>query len=87
MADPDNRRAEFAIAVRSGIQGQGLGKLLMKKIIDYCRQRGTRELVGEILADNSRMLTLAKQLGFRIQEALEPGVMRVKLPLQSQVED
>jgi acetyltransferase len=88
VADPDNIHSEFAITVRSGIQGRGLGKLLLQKIISYCRQRGTRELVGEILADNSRMLALAKQLGFRIQqEALEPGVMRVKLPLQPQVEE
>lgn len=85
MADPDNIRAEFAVSVRSGLQGRGLGKLMMQKIIEYCRQRGTREMVGEILADNTRMAALAKQLGFLFQpEPHEPGVMRVNLPLQTE---
>ncbi|MDN0081959.1 bifunctional acetate--CoA ligase family protein/GNAT family N-acetyltransferase [Crenobacter sp. SG2305] len=82
MGDPDNIAAEFAIAVRSGIQGHGLGGILLTKVIDYCRWRGTVELVGEVLTENERMLTLAKALGFRIQhKQAERGVMRVALTL------
>jgi acetyltransferase len=64
VADPDNVRAEFAVTVRSDLKGQGLGKLLMRTLIDYCRSRGTRELVGEALAGNSGILRLTAGLGF-----------------------
>lgn len=83
MGDPDNISAEFAIAVRSGIQGHGLGGILLQKIIGYCRQRGTAELKGEVLAENTRMLALAKELGFQFRrDTAEAGVVRVNLMLQ-----
>ncbi|MBL8306595.1 MAG: GNAT family N-acetyltransferase [Rubrivivax sp.] len=64
IADPDNQDAEFAIIVRSDIKGGGLGRRLMDKLIAYCRGRGTRRLVGTVLARNERMLALAARLGF-----------------------
>ena len=42
MADPDHEKAEFAVIVRSDVKGQGLGSILMSKVIEYCRGRGTR---------------------------------------------
>ena len=56
ICDPDGARAEFAILVRSDMQGKGLGALLMDKIVRYCRSRGIGELVGDVLATNARML-------------------------------
>ena len=50
VADPDNRRAEFAILVRSDLKGKGLGQVLFGKLVDYFRGRGTEFLVGEALA-------------------------------------
>ncbi|MET5116838.1 GNAT family N-acetyltransferase, partial [Burkholderia pseudomallei] len=35
VTDPDNEAAEFAIAVRPDQEGQGLGRMLMTRIIDY----------------------------------------------------
>ncbi len=64
VTDPNNDRAEFAIVVRSDIKGQGLGRALLRKMIDYCRSRGTAEIVGQVLTDNRAMLGLASQLGF-----------------------
>ena len=64
VADPDNVRAEFAIIVRSDIKGRGLGRILLKKLIDYLRSRGTSEVVGEALSNNQRLLGLVKQFGF-----------------------
>jgi acetyltransferase len=64
VADPDNVKAEFAVTVRSDLKGQGLGTLLMRTLIDYCRKRGTQELVGEALTENTGILKLAERLGF-----------------------
>jgi acetyltransferase len=65
IADPNNHRAEVAIVVRSDLKGQGLGQLLMDKMIRYVRSRGTEELYMQTLPDNLAMLALAKRFGFR----------------------
>ncbi|MDJ0763623.1 MAG: bifunctional acetate--CoA ligase family protein/GNAT family N-acetyltransferase [Myxococcota bacterium] len=65
IADPDNTHAEFALTVRSDIQRRGLGRILAEKMIRYCRDRGIKELVGNVIAENERMLSLAQKLGFK----------------------
>ena len=80
-AGPDNR-AEFAVLVRSDLKRQGLGTLLMRKLIRYCRERGIRELWGSVLAENATMLHLARSLGFRMR-AREQNVEEVALDLEA----
>ena len=82
ITDPDNLRAEFAVLVRTDMKGQGLGEFLMRKIIAYCRQRGTREIVGDILRENQPMRTLATELGFQTVGSQGMDVVEVRLPLQ-----
>jgi acetyltransferase len=83
ITDPDNLRAEFAVLVRTDLKGQGLGEALMRKIIAYCRQRGTREIVGDILRENQAMRTLATELGFQTVGSGGMDVVEVRLPLQA----
>jgi acetyltransferase len=66
LCNPDNEQAEFAIAVRSDLQGAGLGELLMRRLISYLRERRTQRVVGDVLRDNTRMLALARRLGFEV---------------------
>jgi acyl-CoA synthetase (NDP forming)/GNAT superfamily N-acetyltransferase len=80
QADSDGESAEFAVLVRSDLKGQGLGSVLMEKIIRYCRQRGIRKLMGDVLATNDRMLQLASAHGFR-SETVREGAVRVTLDL------
>lgn len=65
-SDPNRERAEFAIVVRSALQAQGLGTLLMQHLIDYAKRSGIGEIYGEILPENTRMLALAQELGFAL---------------------
>jgi acetyltransferase len=81
VTDPDNRRAEFAIIVRSDIKGQGLGYALMDKMIRYCRGRGTGEIVGQVLLTNKAMLDLAATLGFESHDLPDAEVVEVRLKL------
>jgi acetyltransferase len=81
VADPDNVSAEFAVTVRSDLKGHGLGRKLMEKLIAYCRSRGTREIVGEALPQNTRVIRLVKSLGFEVTPAPEEGTMRLRLRL------
>jgi acetyltransferase len=81
VTDPDNEQAEFGILVRSGAQGKGLGHALLEKMIRYCRARGTRELFGDVLPTNSRMLALAENLHFQRDRPPGDGVARISLRL------
>ena len=82
FADPDNLRAEYAIAVRSDWKGRGVGYLLMKRLIDIAGQRGIGELVGEVLRENEPMLQMCRELGFTIApDARDPNVMLVRKQL------
>jgi acetyltransferase len=85
VADPDNTQAEFAIVVRSDVKGQGLGRILLDKMIRYCNSRGTGKLVGQVLPDNHAMLHLAKSLGFKSRALPEGDAVEVRLALHSQV--
>ena len=77
FADPDNLRAEYAIAVRSDWQGHGVGFVLMQRLIEVARQRGIGELVGEVLRENEGMLRMCHELGFAT--APDPGDAAVVL--------
>jgi acetyltransferase len=81
VSDPDNINAEFAIVVRSDLRGTGLGSLLLKKLINYCRLRSTKQMIGHVLKENTRMLTLAKKHGFEFADEAEEGVVEVSLKL------
>jgi acetyltransferase len=81
--DPDNISAEFAIVVRSDLKVGGLGTLLMQKLINYCRSRGTKELMAYTLRENKGMQALGKKLGFAIEsEPDDPETIELKLNLE-----
>lgn len=81
VTDADNSRAEFAIVVRSDLKGSGLGRRLLQKMIDYCRSRGTAQMIGQVLADNVRMHKLVESLGFK-RGPSEGDVIEISLALR-----
>lgn len=85
--DADNLRCEFAVMVHDKMKGEGLGVALMQKMIDYCRSRGTMEMVGNVLSENRPMLQLAEHLGFEIQYNREEEVMDLRLVLNEPEKD
>nr|WP_307727779.1 GNAT family N-acetyltransferase [Massilia sp. TS11] len=83
VADPDLSNAEFAIVVRSRLKGKGLGRLLLDKLVRYCRERGMDVIEGETLAHNQGMRELAQSLGFSITQG-EMGCVNMRLDLRAQ---
>ena len=69
VTDPDNVVAEFAIVVRTDLKAQGLGALLMDKMIKYLKSRGTQRMVALVLPDNRAMLELASSAGMVLDKA------------------
>lgn len=85
--DADNLQCEFAVMVHDECKGEGLGVLLMQKMIDYCRQRGTVEMIGNVLPDNQPMLKLARKLGFHTKYNPEEEVTDLWLQLNDPEDD
>lgn len=84
VTDPDNEKAEFAIVVRSDLKGSGLGKRLLVKMIEYCRSRGTKAIAGQVLRENSRMLTFVQHLGFIPTRTIDGDIVEVELDLHKE---
>lgn len=82
VLDPDKISADFAIIVRSDMKGKGLGMILMKKLVDYFRSRGTHEIVGEALAENGGVQHMVQQFGFSVTpNTEEKGTVKLRLNL------
>ncbi len=64
-ANPDYTDAEFAVVVRSDLQGRGIGWTLMQTLIEYAREEPIGTLYGDVLRWNSGMLRLCRNLGFK----------------------
>lgn len=82
LINHENTDAEFAILIRSDLKGKGLGKILMRKIIDYCKAKGTQQMSGMTMPTNRGMLTLAQKMGFAVDIHFEDGTADMVLPLR-----
>ena len=82
ITDLHNDKTEYAILVRSDMKGQRLGWKLMDKIIRYTRSRGTKRIVGLVLADNRKMLDVVHRIGFKSRGVPDDDLMEVELELR-----
>jgi acetyltransferase len=74
--DPNLQTGEFAILVADNFQGSGLGTKFMLTLIDIAQKKSLRSIYGIVLAENSGMLTLAKEFGFSIG-AVSDGEVKI----------
>jgi RimJ/RimL family protein N-acetyltransferase len=80
--EPGKDSAEFAILVSRFVAGNGLGTLLMRRLIEWAEANGIRQLWGEVMDDNTPMIRLAQSLGFQRDTSEEsPNLLRVSLDL------
>lgn len=75
VTNPDGKSCEFALVVADAWQGKGIGTHLMTALINVAKQRGLKQMEGEILATNHNMLKLISHLGFSEKTGKEyPGI-------------
>jgi acetyltransferase len=73
---------EYAILLRSDLKARGLGWALMQLIIEYARSEGLKMISGDVLQENTTMLTMCRDLGFDVKaDPVEHGICIVKLKL------
>lgn len=74
---------EYAILDRSDLKGRGLGWILMQLIIEYAKSQGLSRIDGQILQENSVMLKMCRELGFKVKaDAQDRGLCDVTLVLE-----
>src|SRR5680860_1552976 len=87
-ADPDYLSGEYAIIVRSDLKGAGIGWILMRHLIHYAEREGLKDLSGDVLEHNTRMLDMCRQLGFEITADPEDvSIRKVRLKLPAPIQD
>jgi acetyltransferase len=59
-----HEECEFAIVVGEWMQGSGLGRMLMHRLMAAAAERCYRSIYGLVLAENVRMLGFCESLGF-----------------------
>lgn len=80
--DPDHETAEFGLLVRTDLQGHGIGRALMERLLDYARADGIGRIEGHVLDENTKMLEMCRRLGFTLKrDPQEPGVLLVSYEL------
>jgi acetyltransferase len=85
VADPDNNSAEFGIVVASHLKGKKLGGILLHKMIEYLRSRGTPEVIGETLPYNRPLLALVRRFGFEAFRKPDSDTVSLRLHLRPRV--
>ncbi len=74
--------------MRSDLKGTGIGWALMHHLIRYAEKKGSRELVGDVLASNQRMIEMCRALSFEISPDPEDlSIRKVRLRLPAGLQD
>ena len=75
--NPDGNSCEFALVVADDWQRKGIGTQLMTALMEAARQRGFREMEGEIMSSNHHMLGLVRRLGFSLKSHPDDDGVRI----------
>ena len=74
-------RAEIAFVVVDAYQGLGIGAALMRHLARLARDAGLKELIAEVLPENTAMLKVLGKFGFRSSSKREPQVIHLTMQL------
>jgi acetyltransferase len=74
-SDPDHETAEYALLVRSDLQGQGLGWAMLQRLIEYAKADGLKRIEGMVLSENVKMLRMCRETGFKLES--QPADVRI----------
>jgi len=72
---------EIALVVADPLQGFGVGRELMQRLLDHARGASLPVLHGLVRAGNRAMLRLAASFGFRARPSDDPDLLCVELAL------
>jgi RimJ/RimL family protein N-acetyltransferase len=74
-------QAEIAFVVIDAYQGQGVGTLLMVHLAAIARGAGLKELIAEVLPENTAMRKVFSKFGFRQAPKRDPQVVHLVMKI------
>ncbi|SOC50181.1 Acyl-CoA synthetase (NDP forming) [Blastococcus aggregatus] len=83
---PGTDDAEVAFLIEDAHQRRGLGSVLLEHLAAAARERGIKRFVAEVLAQNSTMVRVFQDAGYKSQRSYEDGVVHLTFPIE-QTED
>lgn len=89
VVDGSGEECEFAVVVADEWQHLGLARRLLHSLIHSAADAGLQRMVGDVLATNQAMLSLARSLGFERVRHPDGGAMvhRVQRALADKASD
>ncbi len=85
-ASPDMKSAEVTFVVGTSYQTRGVGTALLEKLVETAGQYRIKRFVARVLPENTRMLALFDQSGFKTTKKFSDGVYHISLNLEKQEE-
>jgi RimJ/RimL family protein N-acetyltransferase len=73
--------AEVAFVVIDAYQGQGIGTMLTRHLADVARAAGLKELVADVLPENTAMRSVLRKCGFQASPSTDLQVVHLRLVL------
>ncbi len=82
----DGAHAEMALVVDDAFQGIGLGSVLIEHLGEAAAEAGISTFEAEVLASNSDMLDVIRNLNLPVQTSLSAGVVHAEFPTSPTLE-
>ncbi|PJF28413.1 MAG: acetyl CoA synthetase subunit alpha [Phototrophicales bacterium] len=79
--DDGDAAAEFGMLVSDKYQGQGIGRELLKRLIEVCRQERIARIYGDVLQENTTMIGMIEAVGFKLYPTDREGVLLGELEI------
>ena len=78
----DHEEARFTMLVNDKFQGQGLGKELLKRLLDVAKSEKIKRVIAIISPENEAMQKLCRDLGFSSMQAdTQTGMIKAEISL------
>jgi RimJ/RimL family protein N-acetyltransferase len=74
-------KAEVAFVVVDAYQGQGIGAMLTRHLVNLARTAGLKELEADVLPENAAMRKVLGKFGFRTSRSHDPQVVHMTASL------
>ncbi len=83
---PDGKSAEIAFTVEDNIQLRGIGTVLLEELARAAALYNISVFEAQVLEDNTRMIEVFDESGFKIKKRFSEGLYRLTMDLKDQEE-
>jgi acetyltransferase len=75
--------AELAVIVSDQFQRRGIGREIVRQLVDFARDEKLERVTATVLFENRPMQKVFEKLGFRLEQSADPESLQAVLPLST----